>query len=100
MFALRALLPWAALAAALALLFFAGRMLVDLRERLATSEDRAAVMESALGTATAEVARAVSALATATAAPGARVAEQRIPRHRLRLGTLRRSCHTGAQIYM
>ena len=59
MFALRALLPWAALAAALALLFFAGRMLVDLREQLAATQDRAAVMESALGTATAEVARMV-----------------------------------------
>jgi hypothetical protein len=65
------------LAAALALLFLAGRLVTDLRERLQLAEGRAAAAESALGTATTQAATAIAALATSTAAPRARVDEAR-----------------------
>ncbi len=88
MSSVRARVPWAALAAALAMLFFAGRLVQDLRDRLVVAERRAAVAEQALATATVQLATASAALATATAAPIARLAEARAALEQILQATL------------
>jgi len=85
---LRALIPWAALAAALVLLFFAGQMVTDLRARLQATERREATVQDALATATTQAATAVAALATATAAPQARLTEARAALEQILAATL------------